>query len=250
MKKELKRISTFICVLLTIAILAACANKEQADKTPSIVPDVQPTAQASQIAGGSSIRLDYASNPYMVLVNKSNKIPDDWLKKVTLVDATNTFGDQNKVEEKAYEAFLELREDLMKNDSIHIELDSAYRSVEAQQETVDYFTKEYGAEYAATYAAVPGYSEHHTGLALDIYLVDPDGTDIFMNEDMLARTEEFAKVHAKLARYGFILRYLEGKKDITGYAYEPWHLRYINDIEVAQEIMDRNINFEEYLGLA
>ena len=249
MKKELKRISTFICVLLTIAILAACANKEQADKTPSIVPDVQPTAQASQIAGGSSIRLDYASNPYMVLVNKSNKIPDDWLKKVTLVDATNTFGDQNKVEEKAYEAFLELREDLMKNDSIHIELDSAYRSVEAQQETVDYFTKEYGAEYAATYAAVPGYSEHHTGLALDIYLVDPDGTDIFMNEDMLARTEEFAKVHAKLARYGFILRYLEGKKDITGYAYEPWHLRYINDIEVAQEIMDRNITFEEYLGL-
>ena len=51
-----------------------------------------------------------------------------------------------------------------------------------------------------------------------------------------------------LAKYGFILRYLEGKDAETGYSYEPWHFRYINDPETAKEIMDKGITLEEYLG--
>ena len=55
------------------------------------------------------------------------------------------------------------------------------------------------------------------------------------------------KLDKKLANYGFILRYPEGKDDITGYSYEPWHFRYIDDVKIAKEIMDKNITFEEYL---
>ena len=130
-----------------------------------------------------------------------------------------------------------------------IELDSTYRSVVAQQELWDDWSKdpEKGPEYVKKFVAVPGYSEHHTGLAIDICLII-DGEIVADNDDMIAQREIFSKVHAELAKYGFILRYLEGKDDITGYAYEPWHLRYINDPEIAKEIMDNNLTLEEYLN--
>ncbi len=64
---------------------------------------------------------------------------------------------------------------------------------------------------------------------------------------MTAEKEIFAKVHAKLAKYGFILRYPVGKEDVTGYGAEVWHLRYIDDPDTAQEIMDNGLTIEEYL---
>ena len=93
---------------------------------------------------------------------------------------------------------------------------------------------------------MPGYSEHHTGLALDLYLVI-DGKDVYLNEDMVEYPEIWAKIHEKLGKYGFILRYLEGKEAITGYSYEPWHIRYVNDAKIASEIMEKGITLEEYL---
>ena len=57
-----------------------------------------------------------------------------------------------------------------------------------------------------------------------------DGKAIYENDDMLKETEIFAKVHEKLSDYGFILRYPEGKDDITGYGYEPWHFRYVGNM--------------------
>ena len=65
---------------------------------------------------------------------------------------------------------------------------------------------------------------------------------------MIAEREIFAKIHAKLADYGFILRFPEGAKEITGYDYEPWHFRYVDSAEVAHEIMDNGLTLEEYLG--
>ena len=65
---------------------------------------------------------------------------------------------------------------------------------------------------------------------------------------MIADRKTFTKIHKKLAKYGFILRYLEDRDDITGYAYEPWHLRYVGSEKIAKEIMDKDITFEEYLG--
>ena len=185
---------------------------------------------------------------YLVLVNKYSKLPDDWEKKVELVDAKNAWDEDIKIEKKTYEQYQKLAKAL-KEDGINIELDSVYRSVKEQQALWDDWSKdpEKGIEYVKKYVAVPGYSEHHTGLAVDICL-KKKGKIISDNDEMIAEKEIFAKIHQKLADYGFILRYLKNRDDTTGYAYEPWHLRYVYSTEIAKEIMDKNITFEEYLG--
>ena len=182
---------------------------------------------------------------YLILVNKQNKLPDDWEEIVELTDVTNGLGDTYKVEKKAAEAYEKLREDLSK-EGIIIELDSTYRTVKQQEELWQEFLKEYGEEYTKTYVAVPGTSEHHTGLAIDVKL-NKDGEIIDDNDAMTAETEIFSKIHAKLADYGFILRYPVGKEEVTGYGAEVWHFRYVDSVEIAKEIMSKGITLEEYL---
>ncbi len=183
---------------------------------------------------------------YFVLVNKENKLPDEWEDKLETVTIKNSLGDDVEVEKRAYEAYSMLKEDLA-SEGIFVELDSARRSVAAQQRIWDDFTVKYGEEYTKRYVAVPGYSEHHTGLALDLYLVI-DGADVYENEDMVEYPEIWAQIHEKLADYGFILRYLDGKESITGYGYEPWHIRYVRSKDAARFIMDHGDTLEEYLG--
>ena len=183
---------------------------------------------------------------YLALVNKLNPLPEGWEDALEIVKVTNSLGDDIEVEKKAYDAYLQLKDALAK-EGVYIDLDSARRSIAAQQDIMDRFIEKYGADYAAKTVATPGYSEHHTGLALDLYL-NIDGEDVYLNEDMVQYPEIWAKIHARLADYGFILRYPEDKEHITGYGYEPWHIRYIDDVEKAKEIMSRGITLEGYLG--
>ena len=185
---------------------------------------------------------------YLVLVNKQTKLPDDWEETVELADAKDFEGGTIQVEKEALEQFNKLKEDLHK-EGVEIVLDSAYRSVKRQQDLWDEWSAdpEKGPEYVKKYVAVPGYSEHHTGLAIDI-AIEKDGKVIYDNDEMIAEKEIFAKIHSKLADYGFILRYLEGREDSTGYTYEPWHFRYVGSVDVAKEIMSKNITLEEYLN--
>ena len=189
---------------------------------------------------------------YMVLVNKTHPLPEGWEDALVTETTVNSVGDDVEVETKAYEQYLKLKDDLEKNNGIYTELDSARRTIAAQQKIMDDFTEKYGADYAAKTVAKPGYSEHHTGLALDLYfkIKGDDGqfTDVYENEDMVQYPEIWEQIHEKLADYGFILRYLDGKEHITGYGYEPWHIRYIDDPETAKKIMDEDITLEEYLG--
>ena len=203
-----------------------------------------------------------AAVDYLVLVNKQNKLPEDWEATVELADATNVIPegveldedtdylakDVFQVETKALEAFRALQADL-EAEGIVILLDSTYRSVARQEELWAEFEEKYGLEYTQNTVAVPGTSEHHTGLAIDVCIVK-DGKVINENDDMIAEKEIFSKIHAKLADYGFILRFPEGGKEITGYDYEPWHFRYIDSPEIAKEIMDNGLTLEEYLGAA
>ena len=188
---------------------------------------------------------------YLALVNKLNPLPEGWEDALETVTITNSVGDEVEVEKKAYAAYLALKEDLEIHNGIYLELDSARRSVAAQQDIMDRFIEKYGADYAAKTVATPGYSEHHTGLALDLYfkLKNEDGsfTDVYYNEDMVQYPEIWEKIHAKLADYGFILRYLEGREHITGYGYEPWHIRYVDSQDIAKEITEKDLTLEEYL---
>ena len=188
-----------------------------------------------------SERLDY-----LVLVNKENKLPKGWELSLDIVRITNSVGDEVEIDRAAYDAYLKLSKALS-DEGIHVELDSAYRSVEAQQKIVEDFTKKYGEDYVKQYVAVPGYSEHHTGLALDLYLI-VDGKTVYENEDLVTYPEIWAKIHAKLADYGFILRYPEGKEEITGYSYEPWHIRYVGSESTAKFITEHDMTLEEYLN--
>ena len=199
---------------------------------------------------------------YLVLVNKENKLPDDWEAVIELEDAKNTIPEgvelnQNneylatdvfKVEKKALAAFRAMQADLEK-DGIIILLDSTYRPVARQEELWKEFEEEYGLEYTQKYVAVPGYSEHHTALAIDVCLIK-DGVIINDNDQMIAEKEIFAEIHKRLADFGFILRYPEGKEDVTGYGFEPWHFRYIDSPEIAKEIMENGLTLEDYLSKA
>ena len=232
--KQKSIISLLLCLCLTAALIFTGCGESTTGSTNE-------TTDAATVDSANTDGIDY-----MVLVNKTHKLPDDWEDKLETVHMTNSIGDDVEVEKKAYDAYLELKAAL-EEEGVYVDLDSARRSVADQQRIMDEFTEEYGADYAAKTVAQPGYSEHHTGLALDLYLII-DGKDIVENEDMIQYPEIWSKIHAKLADCGFILRYLEDKEYITGYGYEPWHIRYIDDPDTAKEITDKGITFEEYLG--
>lgn len=120
---------------------------------------------------------------------------------------------------------------------IDIPVISAYRSYETQRALFDsYYAKD--GDKADTYSARPGHSEHQTGLAFDVGAIDDNYGDTIGGKWL----------YNNCANYGFIIRYLKGKEDITGYKYEPWHIRYVGS--VAEYIMNRGITLEEYLNIA
>ncbi|MGN7386458.1 M15 family metallopeptidase [Sporosarcina sp. SAFN-015] len=122
---------------------------------------------------------------------------------------------------------------------------STYRSFEYQTSLYDRYVSKDGVEKADRYSARPGYSEHQTGLAFDIGEVNYEK---YWASNKFAETEAGKWVAANAYRYGFILRYPEGKEHITGYMHESWHFRYVGK-SLAEEIFKRNITLEEYLGL-
>ena len=181
-----------------------------------------------------------------MLVNKLHPLPENWEEELETVHMTNSVGDDVEVEKAAYEAYQEMK-DALEDEGVYVDLDSAYRSVAVQQEIMEDFIERYGEEYAAKTVAEPGYSEHHTGLALDLYLII-DGRDVTANEDMVQYPEIWEKIHGRLADYGFILRYPKDKEHITGYGYEPWHIRYVHDPDIAGRIMPSGLTLEGWLG--
>lgn len=187
-----------------------------------------------------------SGNIYLTLVNKTHELPFGWANEINLDKVENSLGETIVIERKTFESFTRLRKELL-SQGVQIELDSVYRSIQDQEETKQWFLENYSEEYTSQYVAEPGYSEHHTGLAVDIFVIK-DGKIIRENDDMIADTEDFDVIHRLLPKYGFILRYPKGKEDITGYNYEPWHFRFIADPAIAQEITRKGITLEEYLG--
>ena len=220
-----------------------------ADSTPAAESQPEESTADSQKdtdapAGRKTNIID--GTDYLTFVSHGYKLPDDWEDKTEMVTFLNGQGYEVTVELRAYAAYQQLKEELEKED-IHIDVDTGYRSVAEQIELMQRYRERYGSDYVKKVVAVPGYSEHHTGLAIDLYLV-VDGKDIIYNEDLVKYPEIWAKIHEKLAKYGFILHFAEGKEDITKFAYEPWHIRYVGE-EPAKEITEQGLTLEEYLGI-
>ena len=244
MTAKTRKLTVFIVV--TILLIAAGtvfivrqANMRHSREEEAEEMAAEPEAPAPQ----TEEEQDAPDIDYLILVDKNHMLPDDWEEKISLVSTVNSVGDEVWTEETAYDAYLKLKDDLAQ-EGIYVELDSAYRSVADQQKIIDDFTEKYGEAYAHTYASEPGTSEHHTGLALDLYLI-VDGNTVYENEDLVRYPEIWARIHEKLPDYGFILRYPEGNS--SGYPYEPWHIRYVG-IEAAKEMTENGLTLEEYLN--
>ncbi len=244
----MKKTGIFIMILAAAMIFAltftGCSKQNESEEPADAAAETEAEKEA-ETEEGSVI-------DYMVLVNQTNPLPDGWEEALETTTITNSVGDEVYVESKAYEAYCALKEAVEKDlegydkGEVRLELDSAYRSVASQQKIVDEFTEKYGEDYVKKYVAVPGYSEHHTGLALDLYFTI-DGKDVYENEDLVQYPEIWDAIHARLPEFGFILRFTKEGEAITGYAYEPWHIRYLDSPEIAKEITDKGITLEEYL---
>ena len=118
---------------------------------------------------------------------------------------------------------------------------SAYRSYRTQQSLYTYWVNARGTAYASMYVARAGHSEHQTGLAVDM-------TSQRMQLGLATsfdQTPEGRWMLANAHRYGFIIRYPKGKEAVTGYNYEPWHLRYVG-VKEATTMKQNNWTFEEW----
>ena len=185
---------------------------------------------------------------YLILVNGSHPMPKGYLDRGDIISSVNSRGNSFRAERAAYMAYLKLKEDLEENDNIHIDVDFGLRDEKEQQAVIDDLTETYGAAYAYRTAARPGYSEHHTGLALDIYLII-DGRNVYLNHEMEQYPKIWEKIHGKLSKYGFILRYPRSTPGrSTGYSYEPWHIRYTGKKAAAEIMSEPAYTLEMYLS--
>jgi D-alanyl-D-alanine carboxypeptidase len=115
---------------------------------------------------------------------------------------------------------------------------SGYRSYSEQETLFEGYASQRGLSEADSVSARPGYSEHQSGLCMDVNTTDFS----------FAGTAEAQWLEEHCAEYGFIIRFPEGKESITGYEYEPWHIRYVG-VEAAQAIMSQGLCLEEYLNV-
>lgn len=247
MKNKNTKIFLLILLIVLSIFSISCSSGEKitADKDTKQYDSAETVAEqqnGSDAASDESPEKNAAQTDYLILVNDTHPISDDWEKSIELVQLTNSVGDDVRIERATYDAYLKLK-DALESEDIYVEIDSAFRSIEEQQKIIDEFTEKYGYAYAHSYATEPGYSEHHTGLAVDLYLI-VDGVTVYENEDLMRYPEIWKVIHEKLPEYGFILRYPQGNS--IGVPYEPWHIRYVGT-DAAREIFEDNITLEEYL---
>lgn len=180
-----------------------------------------------------------------VLTNKANYFPDDFTPK-NLVNPNTKYaggGDRNKLRDVAANAL-----DLLVQDASKIGYDiqhiSAYRSIAYQRGLFDRYVKKDGIEKANQYSSKPGYSEHHTGLSVD---VSSPSMNFGLGQEYGVKKEGIW-LSENAHKYGFVIRYQKGKEDLTGYTYEPWHLRYFG-VPMATYLKESNLCYEEFIGL-
>ncbi len=174
-----------------------------------------------------------------LLCNKFYKLPDGY-EPEDLVTMKNKYyyGEAQVVKEEVYDAFIDMW-NAANEEGIYLIVNSSYRSFDIQNELYTEYKDNYGTKEADSVASRPGYSEHQTGLSVDIFSKDNTSTKTFKDSNAY----NWLVNHSY--EYGFILRYPQDKENITGYEFEPWHYRYVGK-KIAKEIKTKNITYEEY----
>lgn len=175
-------------------------------------------------------------NDICILVNKYISVPQDY-KPNDLVVMEKYAKKNIYLVKEAYDSFIQMVEKA-REAHLNIRAISAYRNVSYQENLYSSYYKNDSREIVDTYSARPGFSEHHTGLCVDLDNVNT-GYEYF------EYTDEYEWMLNNSYKYGFILRYPKNKENITGYMYESWHFRYVG-VKAATYIHKNNITYDEY----
>ena len=175
----------------------------------------------------------------LTLINKNNKLSPNYIPILKKINTAYAYDDKY-LTKKACDSFEKMAEYASKL-GLKIVAVSAYRSYSYQEKLYNNYVLEKGIDYADKCSARPGHSEHQTGLALDIMGSNND-------YNLFGESVEFDWVNKNAHKFGFIIRYKKNKEYITGFKYEPWHLRYVG-CDVANYIYENDLTLEEYYFL-
>ncbi|MDE6659515.1 MAG: M15 family metallopeptidase [Eubacterium sp.] len=216
-------------------------TKETTTQKPS-AESTTTTTQTTVSTTKKKTKKPQSSKNADILVNSNNPVPDDW--KVDLVEIQNGY----QVDKRAYDSLKKMLNDA-KAKGYNPLICSSYRTTAYQQKLFDNrvnrMKKQGMSEKEAIadtekWIAIPGTSEHETGLAVDIVTVENQNLD---DSQLKSKCQQWLMKHCY--DYGFILRYPKDKTKITGIGFEPWHYRYVG-YDVAQYIKENGICLEEY----
>ena len=250
MPKPVRALILATTSLLVASTLVSCAVEREpfaapsstVSESPSQSPAQTPTPTATFDMTAQSID-DPAS--YWVVVNKLRPLnPQDYAAP-DLVDVPVPYVYAPKLRAEASAAVVQLFADFTAETGLLMQSQSAYRSYSAQVSTYNNWVNQLGQAGADLTSARPGYSEHQTGLAIDIS-ASPAKCSL---DQCFADTPQGQWLAENAWSYGFILRYPEGYTAITGYEFEPWHYRYVGPA-LAKEYHDTGATtLEEFFGL-
>ncbi|WP_069997301.1 M15 family metallopeptidase [Cellulosilyticum sp. I15G10I2] len=183
------------------------------------------------------------NNPFYILVNKQNGVGKAY-KPSDLVIPNVKFMEVGLLEKKHMQStaayYLKIMFNQASKQNIHLIAISGYRSYSRQNTIYNNYISKYGEAYTEKVSAKSGHSEHQTGLAMDI---SAKSVRYHLTQDF-ANTKEGKWLAENAHHYGFIIRYPKGKEHITGYMYEPWHVRYIGK-ELAAYLYINGLVLEE-----
>lgn len=219
-----------------LSYTAKDSSGNETEKEFKITVKNNPNVKISKSTKGYTIK-NYYGVTYVdgvVIANKTYSLPSNFAPN-NLV----TINGYIKVVDYVKDAFLSLSSDA-KAIGLNIYASSGYRSYSNQKYIYENYVSMDGKENADRYSARAGYSEHQTGLAIDVNTID-------MTFD---NTSENVWLRENAYKYGFIIRYPKGKEEITGYMYEPWHIRYVGK-ELSNKLYKDGsyITLEEYYGI-
>ena len=180
-----------------------------------------------------------SNNKYEIIINKANAVGQDIIKEYTIVDVYDNAIKGIKLEEETYLNYLKLKNNLLER-GYYINIRNGFRTFNDSNNIYNSYVKEKGLNYAKKYVAKPGTSEHNTGFAFD-FIITNNKNSLKTNYE----SDEYFYLENIAYLYGFIIRYPKDKEEITGYNYEPWHLRYVGQ-ELAKYLKKNNLTLEEY----
>lgn len=234
-----------------LVALSSCASEREAipqprASAPSIAatPSPTPTASPTPTFDASRLSIDDPTSLWVV-VNKLRPLnPSDYAPS-DLVRVPVPYANEPFLRQEAADAVVAMFAAAEAEAGLRMQSQSAYRSYSVQVRVYNSIVASRGQEYANVRSARPGHSEHQTGLVIDISSVP----SVCALDPCFGDTEHGRWLAANAHRFGFHLRYPPGMTEITGYAYEPWHWRYVG-VELATELYESGVlTLEEFFGL-